>query len=164
MRSSLIGFLAVAASASAAPDPAEVSRTSIQQVMSQSFNSAVSPGCTLSKYAVARLTLNSQFWSWTYGPAIELSAAYEASSIFGVNWTRSLDRRLQQLVTDPTQVWHVMHCSGVANVIAERLISMYAQVGYQVLNNISIPWDSAVCSFSSNTRPRCNSQMVFDHR
>jgi hypothetical protein len=80
--------LALAAGVSAAPgssanDPSSVARRAIQQLCQQPYSS--------------------DMWSWAYGPAIQMSAMYEVSTNLGQNWTRSLDTRLAEFLTNTTE-------------------------------------------------------------
>lgn len=83
-----------------APDPSEIARLSIGQLMKQPYST--------------------QFWSWAYGPAICMSAAYEVAKDMGQNWTRALDTRLDEWLANTTSP------------------------AWAFLNNETLPWNDAV--------------------
>ncbi len=62
----------------------------------------------------------SDLWSWQYGPAIEFSAIFELSHAFGTNWTAQISNQL------------------------DFFLNNQSYPGYKVLNNITMPFDSAV--------------------
>lgn len=66
------------------------------------------------------LPFTADLWSWQYGPAIEMSAMWEITKQFNQDWSSSLNTRLDQMLTN----------------------SSYP--AYKVLNNITMPWDSAI--------------------
>jgi rhamnogalacturonyl hydrolase YesR len=69
---------------------------------------------------------SSEMWEWAYGPAIQMSTMWQVSEggpspgMPGQDWSAVLNDRLDQFIADPSSA------------------------AYQILNNITIPWNYAI--------------------
>src|SRR4051794_40893903 len=98
-----LATLSLAAATASAQDPRDVASRAINAFVKQPFGDG-----------------GDAFWGANYGSAIMVSAAYEASSYFGLGFQRACDRRLASFLANDTSL------------------------PYKLLNNITMPWDTAI--------------------
>lgn len=98
----LLAAATTAAAAAAVPDPQDVAYRAVSAFIGQPFTA--------------------NMWEWSYGPAIQMSAAWEmtAAGWPGADWAGVLNDRLDGFITNT---------SGKA---------------YAILHNITLPWDTAI--------------------
>jgi rhamnogalacturonyl hydrolase YesR len=94
------GSLSAAGRAAAPLSPAALANVTIASMVQQPYSSA--------------------FWSWSYGPAVAMSAMYEISRDMGQAWAPSVDAALAAFV------------------------AINSSVAWSVLNNVTVPWTSAI--------------------